>query len=222
MAEGKEVSSLFADIGKKKEEGTLSPSFKTLKPDFSYLKSLLQGKNLSSLAEKFHEEIPAEKAFVIPAGDGNVYVAGDLHGNLADFRGVVAPFIDDRVIRYTVRRLLTIVPIFIGTSMISYALMSSTGNPIDFILSGYSFPEGLEELREQLTRIYGLDAPPQTQWLNWFFHFIMGDMGNSIYGGGPVARTIAGKIGPTLVISIVPLIFTLLIAVVFGAQTGHR
>lgn len=133
---------------------------------------------------------------------------------------VLSPFIDSRVIKYTARRLLTIIPIFIGTSMISYALMSSTGNPIDFILSGYSFPEGLAELREQLTRIYGLDAPPQTQWLNWFFHFIMGDMGNSIYGGGPVSRTIASKIGPTLVISIIPLIFTLIIAVPIGIHAA--
>ncbi|MHA2343344.1 MAG: ABC transporter permease, partial [Candidatus Hodarchaeales archaeon] len=133
---------------------------------------------------------------------------------------VIGPFLDNRVIKYTVRRLITIIPIFIGTSMISYALMSSTGNPIDFILSGYQFPEGLEQLREQLTRIYGLDTPPQTQWLNWFFHFIMGDMGNSIYGGGAVSRQIATRIGPTLMISILPLFFTLVIAVPIGVHAA--
>lgn len=90
-----EMSDLFADAGKKKEAGILNPKFQTLKPDFSYLKELLQGKNLSDLGAKFHEPIPDARAFVIESGEGNVYVAGDLHGNLTDFRGVVAPFIAD-------------------------------------------------------------------------------------------------------------------------------
>ena len=130
------------------------------------------------------------------------------------------PFIDDRVIRYSLRRLLTLIPIFIGVSMISYALMVATGNPIELMLQSYNFPEGRMAYRELLFRVYGLDAPPQKQWFNWFFHFIMGDMGDSIFGGGDVAVSITQKIGPTLLISVFPLILTLFIAVPIGVHAA--
>ena len=134
----------------------------------------------------------------------------------------IRPFIDDRVIRYTLRRLLTIIPIFIGVSMISYALMVTTGNPIELMMSAYTFPTGRAEYRELLTRIYGLDAPAQTQWFNWFFHFIMGDMGNSMFGGAHVGTAIAERIGPTLLISVFPLIFTLIIAIPIGVYAAIK
>ncbi len=134
----------------------------------------------------------------------------------------IRPFIDDRVLRYTLRRLLTIIPIFIGVSMISYALMVTTGNPIELMMSAYTFPTGRAEYRDLLTRIYGLDAPAQTQWFNWFFHFIMGDMGNSMFGGAHVGTAIAERVGPTLLISVFPLIFTLLIAIPIGVYAALK
>jgi len=134
----------------------------------------------------------------------------------------IRPFIDDRVLRYTLRRLFTIIPIFIGVSMISYALMVTTGNPIELMMSAYTFPTGRAEYRELLTRVYGLNAPPHTQWFNWFFHFIMGDMGNSMFGGAHVGTAIAERIGPTLLISIFPLLFTLLIAIPIGVYAAIK
>ncbi|MFX1515503.1 MAG: ABC transporter permease [Promethearchaeota archaeon] len=134
----------------------------------------------------------------------------------------IRPFIDDRVIRYAMRRLLTLVPIFIGVSMISYALMVATGNPIELMLQSYPFPAGRMQYRELLTRVYGLDAAPQIQWFNWFFHFIMGDMGDSLFGGADVAVAITQKIGPTLLISVFPLILTLVIAVPVGVYAALK
>ncbi len=134
----------------------------------------------------------------------------------------IRPFIDDRVIRYTLRRLFIIIPIFIGVSIISYALMVTTGNPIELMMTAYTFPTGRAEYRELLNRVYGLDAPPQTQWFNWFFHFIMGDMGNSLFGGASVSSSIADRIGPTLMISIFPLLLTLLIAIPIGVYAAIK
>jgi len=134
----------------------------------------------------------------------------------------IRPFIDDRVIRYTLRRLFIIIPIFIGVSIISYALMVTTGNPIELMMTAYTFPTGRAEYRELLNRVYGLDAPPQTQWFNWFFHFIMGDMGNSLFGGASVSSAIIDRIGPTLMISIFPLLLTLLIAIPIGVYAAVK
>jgi len=131
------------------------------------------------------------------------------------------PFFDDRVFRYAGRRLLTMIPMFIGISIISYTLMLSTGNPVDLILAGYT-GKRREEIYMQLTRIFGLDLPPQAQWFNWFFHLIMGDMGTSIIGGRQVADQIAIRIIPTLQISLIPLLLALLISIPIGIAAALR
>ncbi|MFW9854779.1 MAG: ABC transporter permease [Candidatus Thorarchaeota archaeon] len=132
------------------------------------------------------------------------------------------PFLDDRVVKYTIRRLFSLIPIFIGVSIISYALMITTGNPIDLIVQTSRPGTNRTLLREQLTRLYGLDAPPQAQWFNWFLHFAMGDMGISILGGGRVADLLSSRVGPTLLITVIPLILTLLISVPLGIYAALK
>jgi peptide/nickel transport system permease protein len=134
----------------------------------------------------------------------------------------VRPFIDERVFRYTARRLLSMIPMFIGISIISYSLMLATGNPIDLIMSRQPPGPGRDLLYANLLRIYGLNAPPQSQWFNWFFHFIMGDLGNSIHGGRLVTEAIGIRLLPTLEISILPLILSILIAIPLGIFAALR
>lgn len=182
---------------------------RTLQPFFDFQTDLFKGITIPG--------IPGIQIGVIP-----ILILSFILLILVFFLKGIRPFIDDRVLRYTLRRLITIIPIFTGVSMISYALMVTTGNPVDLMLSQYTFPEGKAEYRELLTRVYGLDAPPQKQWFNWFFHFIMGDMGNSVFGGANVATAITGRIGPTLMISIFPLLLTLLIAVPIGVYAAIK
>ncbi|MHA1975376.1 MAG: ABC transporter permease [Candidatus Hodarchaeales archaeon] len=134
----------------------------------------------------------------------------------------VKPFIDERVFRYTARRLLSMIPMFIGISIISYSLMLATGNPVDLIMSRQPPGPGRDQLYANLLRIYGLNAPPQSQWFNWFFHFIMGDLGNSIHGGRLVTEAIGIRLLPTLEISILPLVLSILIAIPLGIFAALR
>ncbi|MFX1283313.1 MAG: ABC transporter permease [Promethearchaeota archaeon] len=134
----------------------------------------------------------------------------------------IQPFLDERVLRYTARRFLAIVPMFVGISIISYGLMMATGSPVNLIMSRLSPGPGRDVVYRDLIRIYGLNAPPQSQWFNWFIHFIMGDLGNSIHGGWAVVDAIGVRIGPTLEISILPLILTIIISIPLGIYAGLR
>ncbi|UCE12413.1 MAG: ABC transporter permease [Candidatus Heimdallarchaeota archaeon] len=136
---------------------------------------------------------------------------------------VVRPFLDGRVIRYSARRVLALIPIFIGVSIISYSLMIATGSPIYIIMSRQPVTgPGRETLLRDLMRVYGLNSPPQAQWFNWFFHFIMGDLGNSIHTGTLVIEDIGQRIMPTLEISIIPLLLTIIISIPLGIYASLR
>jgi peptide/nickel transport system permease protein len=134
----------------------------------------------------------------------------------------ITPFLDSRILRYTARRLLAMIPMFVGISIISYGLMASTGNPVDLIISRIPAGRNRDVVRNNLMRVYGLNAPIQSQWFNWFFHFIMGDFGNSIQTGVYVADAIALRIGPTLEISIIPLILALVLSIPLGIYAALK
>jgi peptide/nickel transport system permease protein len=134
----------------------------------------------------------------------------------------IGPFLDSRIIRYAARRVIAMVPMFIGISIISYVLMASTGNPVDLIISRIPQGRNREVVRENLMRIYGFNSPIQSQWFNWFFHFIMGDLGDSIITGVYVADAISMRIVPTLELSIMPLIFALAISIPIGIYAALK
>ncbi|MHA2303933.1 MAG: ABC transporter permease, partial [Candidatus Hodarchaeales archaeon] len=135
---------------------------------------------------------------------------------------VIGPFLDSRILRYAARRMIAMVPMFIGISIISYVLMASTGNPVDLIISRIPQGRNREVVRANLMRIYGLNSPVQSQWFNWFFHFIMGDLGDSIITGVYVADAISMRIVPTLELSIMPLIFALAISIPIGIYAALK
>lgn len=135
---------------------------------------------------------------------------------------VISPFLDSRILRYSARRVLGMFPLLIGISIISYGLMAATGNPVDFIISRIPVGHNRDIIYQNLMRIYGLNAPVQSQWFNWFLHFIMGDLGNSIAGGGYVAEVIGDRVIPTLEISITPLFLALAVSIPLGIYSALK
>ena len=134
---------------------------------------------------------------------------------------IIKPFLDDRVINYSARRLLIMIPMFVGISLISYSLMLTTGNPVDFIMSGYT-GRNPDIVRAMLTQKYGLNALPQAQWFNWFSHLALGDLGNSIMNGVAVMKSVSLRIGPTLEIAIIPLLLALAISIPLGITAAMK
>ncbi|MBZ0279308.1 MAG: ABC transporter permease [Anaerolineae bacterium] len=68
------------------------------------------------------------------------------------------------MIRYIFRRLLQAVPTFFGITVLSYILMSASGNPVQVL--GFRPDSGREE-QERLAKVLGVNDPWPIQYLRW-------------------------------------------------------
>ncbi len=100
--------------------------------------------------------------------------------------------------------------------------MLATGSPVDLIMSRLSPGPGRDVVYQDLMRVYGLNAPYQSQWFNWFAHFLMGDLGNSIQYGMLVSSAISNRLIPTLQISVLPLLLTIFLSIPLGIYAALR
>ena len=69
---------------------------------------------------------------------------------------------------------------------------------------------------------YGLDKPLYIQWINWFFHFLLGDMGQQISNSSMVTYQVMARIGPTMEISFIPTIFAVFISIPLGIMASKK
>ncbi len=114
---------------------------------------------------------------------------------------------------YIARRLATMVPIVVLVGTIVFLLVHLTpGDPAVIMLGPDASPEAIAKLRGDL----GLDAPLTLQWIRWFRHVTVGDLGRSIFFGIPVTAAIRQHLGPTLLLSLLAI----LIAVGIGVPAG--
>ena len=124
--------------------------------------------------------------------------------------------------KYILKRLLSLIPILIGISFISFALIYFTGGDavavryeaIGVVLS----PELINQKREEL----GLNRPFIIQYLNWLLGVIQGDMGISYVSGKPVFGYIFSKLPNTLLLSISSLLTTLIISLPLGILSAVK
>ena len=84
------------------------------------------------------------------------------------------------VFRYVLRRLVSLIPILLGVTLLTYGLMYiSPQDPVEMMLQGQGTapkPEVVEAMRHQL----GLDRPFLIQYLDWLKKFVCA--GNSLKG----------------------------------------
>lgn len=124
--------------------------------------------------------------------------------------------------KYIFKRLLSLVPILIGISFISFALIYFTGGDAVAVryeaIGGMLSPELINQKREEL----GLNRPFIIQYLSWLSGIIKGDMGVSYVSGKPVFGYIIGKLPNTLLLSISSLITTMLISLPLGILSAIK
>jgi peptide/nickel transport system permease protein len=83
--------------------------------------------------------------------------------------------------------------------------------------------ENREELRAQLEKQLGLDAPIYVQYVRWWKDLLLhGDLGESIFIGGPVRDHIIQRLPVTLEIGILAIIIALLISFPIAIYSAIR
>ena len=115
--------------------------------------------------------------------------------------------------RYVIRRILSAVPVMLIVTAAVFTLLYLTpGDPAGVILGPDATPERIAELRGRL----GLDDPFHIQMLRWYGKLFQGDLGNSLFLNQPVSRAIMDRAEPTLLLTVLALLVSLLI----GLPTG--
>lgn len=117
------------------------------------------------------------------------------------------------MLAYSIRRMIALIPVLIGMSLIVFAIIRAIpGDPALAILGQKATPESLEQLRRSL----GLDKPWYYQYFSYVKDLLSGDLGTSIRSGAPISREIWPHLAATIELSFVAM----LIAVVVGINLG--
>lgn len=115
--------------------------------------------------------------------------------------------------RYTVRRLISIVPILLGVSIVVFVVVKLIpGNPVDTLLGPGSTPAA----RAQLIHQYGLDKPLVVQYFVWLGHVLQGNLGQSIAQQQAAGPLVLNAMENTMLLSAVAF----LLAAIGGAALG--
>ena len=115
--------------------------------------------------------------------------------------------------KYIIRRLLQIIPVIIGISIIVFMLMHlAPGDPIYMLLGEEATQEDYERLYEH----YGFDRSIPVQYFDWATNALVGDFGESIRVEEPVSKLIYDRMGATLELTF----FSVFISVFVGIPIG--
>ncbi len=119
--------------------------------------------------------------------------------------------------RYIIRRLLTSIPLLIGTTIIVFVLTEAM--PGDYVAammppdaSYLRSEEQLHEMREAL----GLNKPAYERYFLWLGEVARGNLGYSLASGQPVIKEILQRLPNTLQLTVTSLIFGVFVGVTLG------
>ena len=111
--------------------------------------------------------------------------------------------------KYILKRLLGIIPVLLGITIISFALIHlAPGKPTT--LDQAMNPKVSPEIRLRMVKLYGLDKPLVVQYLDWVKRLCVLDLGQSFGDNRPVLDKILERIPLTVTINVCSLIFVFL------------
>jgi ABC-type dipeptide/oligopeptide/nickel transport system permease component len=117
------------------------------------------------------------------------------------------------VLTYVLQRLLSLIPILLGVTLLTFAVIYVTpGDPVVMMLGMHATPQRVAELRHEL----GFDDPFLLQYARYVWNALHGDLGNSIRGQMPVLTEIAARFPSTLELTVAAMI----LAVAGGVTAG--
>ncbi len=126
------------------------------------------------------------------------------------------------MLRYTVKRLLFMIPLLIGITIICFAVIHlAPGSPTDMQTS--LNPKASLEAKERLKSLYNLDKPLHEQYFLWLKRLAVLDLGNSFSPDRrPVLDKIAERLPITITINVLSMILIMIVAIPIGVLSAVR
>jgi len=119
--------------------------------------------------------------------------------------------------RYLARRLLLLVPVLAGVSIVIFLVLHlSPGDPAEIMLGSQATKEDLTRLREQM----GLNEPLPVQYVHWMSHVLRGDLGRSLWMKRPVLPEVLQRLKATLLLTVTALVLSTLVGLALGVASA--
>ena len=123
---------------------------------------------------------------------------------------------------YVVKRLIQLIPVLLGITFLSFAMMRIAGS--DAITELYGDKGAVaQEIVDAKRAELGLDRPFLTQYVSWLGGLLTGDMGKSYVSGRDVFQTFVSKLPATLLLTALSILLTVIISIPLGvlAAVNH-
>jgi peptide/nickel transport system permease protein len=126
------------------------------------------------------------------------------------------------MLSYLARRLITVfLPTLLGISVLVFAAMHLIPGSFVDVMLGIG-PDVSEAQRQAIARSYGLDKPVPVQYLLWLENALKGDLGRSLRTDEPVVDVIVSRLPPTLELTVLATLASLLLAIPAGMLSAVR
>jgi peptide/nickel transport system permease protein len=123
------------------------------------------------------------------------------------------------MLRYVVRRLLLLVPILLGVSiLIFFWIRALPGNPASALLGERATPALVKQYKER----YGLDKPIPVQYWDYLKTTLKGQLGTSISSRREVTYEIKQRFPATVELALAAMFFAMLVGIPLGYFAAKR
>ena len=121
--------------------------------------------------------------------------------------------------RYLISRLLAAIPVLLGVSVITFALVRLIpGDPVQVMLG----PEVIGNRAAEIRALYGLDRPWPVQYVDWLSRAAQGNLGTSLRSGLPVSEAIIQKLPVTIELTILSFALGLAVGLPLAVAAAQR
>jgi peptide/nickel transport system permease protein len=123
------------------------------------------------------------------------------------------------VLRFAVRRLLLLIPILVGLSVLVFLFVRALpGGPETALLGERATPERVAEVRET----YGLNRPIHEQYFTFVRRVAQGDLGVSVETRRPVTEEIKRRFPATVELAGTAILFAVAVGIPLGYVAARR
>src|SRR5919112_1676470 len=123
------------------------------------------------------------------------------------------------MLRFVVRRLLLLLPILFGLSiLVFFWIRALPGGPAQALLGERATPETIAQIERQ----YGLDQPVYVQYLKYLRSTVKLDFGQSVTTRQPVIEEFKRRFPATVELAVSAMIFAILLGIPLGFIAAKR
>jgi peptide/nickel transport system permease protein len=121
--------------------------------------------------------------------------------------------------RFIGKRLLLVVPVIVGVTLVSFFMLYLLpGDPALYIAGPYASAESIARIRDEL----GLNLPLYLQFFKYIWGVLHGDFGTSVLAEEPVMQLVLPKFLNTMVLAVAAMLIAITIGVIAGVVSAVK